>query len=148
MNYLFGQKNGFPKKANKGDFMKKIISLIIVFACMLLLVGCYTKTESIKIIIPAGSQGDFIYSDAELSPQKSRIEIKSIDMPNDAKFVLKPINETKENTYECTNFPKGQPLLIEAEKGEWYKIGISLQNSTDEDIVIVLHIENIKTRNK
>ena len=67
-------------------------------------------------------------------------------MPVDAKFVLKSIDETKDNAYECTNFPKGVPMLIEVEKGAWYKIGISMQNPTDEDFVVVFHVENVKVR--
>ena len=101
---------------------------------------------AIKIVVPAGSQGEFVYSDEELSPRKSQLDIKSIDMPMDAEFVLKPIDATQENTYECTNFPKGEPMLIEVEKGAWFKIGIAMDNPTDEDIVVVFHVVNVKVR--
>lgn len=37
-------------------------------------------------------------------------------------------------------------MLLEAEKGEWYKIGIAMQNPTDEDIVVVFNVENVKVR--
>ena len=37
-------------------------------------------------------------------------------------------------------------MLIEVEKGAWYKIGIAMENPTDEDIVVVFHVVNVKVR--
>ena len=127
--------------------MKKLIALVLVLACVLGLAGCSAQNEyAIRVVVPAGSQGEFVYSDEEISPRKSRLEIKSIDMSEDAEFVLKPVDETQENAYECTNFPKGQPMLIAVEKGAWYKLGIAMENPTDEDIVVVFHVVNVKVR--
>ena len=127
--------------------MKRLIVFILTLVCVWGLVGCSMQSDyAIKIVVPAGSQGEFVYSDEELSPHKSQLDIKSIDMPMDAEFVLKPIDATQENTYECTNFPKGEPMLIEVEKGAWYKIGIAMDNPTDEDIVVVFHVVNVKVR--
>ena len=121
--------------------MKKLIALVFALVCVLGLAGCSAQKEyAIKVVVPAGSQGEFVYSDEEISPRKSRLEIKSIDMAKDAEFVLKPVDETQENAYECTNFPKGEPMLIAVEKGAWYKIGIAMNNPTDEDIVVVFQL--------
>ena len=127
--------------------MKKLMAFVLTLLCVCGLVGCSMQSDyAIKIVVPAGSKGEFVYSDEEISPRKSRLEIKSIDMSEDAEFVLKPIDATQENTYECTNFPKGEPMLIEVEKGAWYKIGIAMENPTDEDIVVVFHVVNVKVR--
>ena len=87
-----------------------------------------------------------MYSEEEISSRKSRLEIKSIDMPEDAEFVLRSVGETQENVYECTNFPKGEPMLIDVEKGAWYKIGIAMENPTAEDIIVVFHVVGLKIR--
>ena len=42
----------------------------------------------------------------------------------------------------------GQPLLVDVEKGAWFKIGIALQNPTGEDIVVGITVENVKVRIK
>ena len=129
--------------------MKKLIALVLALVCAFGLAGCSARKEyAIKVVVPAGSQGEFVYSAEEISPRKSRIEIKSIDLAEDAEFVLKPIEELQENIYECTNFPKGEPMLIDVEKGVWYKIGIAMENSTDEDIVVIFHVVNAKIRVK
>lgn len=89
---------------------------------------------------------DFIYSDEEISPQKNQLELKTIDVPDHTEFVLKPIEVTEENAYERTSIIKGEPLIIDVEKGAWFKIGIAMQNPTDEDIVVGITVENVKVR--
>lgn len=129
--------------------MKKLIAFALAVACVLTLAGCSAQKEhGIRIVVPAGNQGDFVYAEEEISPRKSQLEIKSIDMSEEAVFVLKPIEETQENAFECTNFPKGEPMLIDVEKGAWYKIGIAMENPTDEDIVVVFHVVNVKVRSE
>ena len=127
--------------------MRKLIALVLALVCVLGLAGCSAQKEYvIRVVVPAGNQGEFVYSEEEISPRNSQLDIKSIDMSENAEFVLKRVDETQENAYECTNFPKGQPMLIEVEKGTWYKIGIAMENPTDEDIVVVFHVENAKVR--
>lgn len=128
--------------------MKKLIALVFALICVLgWLVGCTMQSEyAIRIVVPAGNQGEFRDSDEEISARKRRLEIKSIDMPEDAGFVLKPVETTQENAYECTNFPKGEPMLIAVEKGAWYKIGITMENPTNDDIIVVFHVKNVKVR--
>ena len=127
--------------------MKKLITFVLALICVFASAGCSAQREfAIKVVVPAGSRGEFVYSDEELSPRKGRIEVKSIDMTEDAVFVLKPIDESQGNVYECTNFPKGESMLIDAEKGAWYKIGVAMDNPTDEDIVVVFHVGNVIIR--
>lgn len=112
------------------------------------------ETYTIHVIVPAGTMDefvyieDFIYSDEEISPQKNRLELKAINIPDRTEFVLKPIGVTEENAYERTFLDNGQPLLIDVEKGAWFKIGIALQNPSDEDIVVGITVENVKVRIK
>ena len=127
--------------------MKKLITCVLALVCVLGLVGCSAQKEyAIRVVVPAGNQGEFVYSEEEISPRNSQLDIKSIDMSEDAEFVLKRVDETQENAYECTNFPKGQPILIAVEKGAWYKIGVAMENPTDEEIVVVFHVVNVKVR--
>ena len=127
--------------------MKRLIAFILTLVCVLGLVGCSAQKEyTVRIVVPAGNQGGFVYSEEEISSRKSRLEIKSIDMPEDAEFVLRSVGETQENVYECTNFPKGEPMLIDVEQGAWYKIGIAMENPTAEDIIVVFHVVGVQIR--
>ena len=132
--------------------MKKLIPLVLVLVVVLAwFVWGQGETYTIHITVPAGTTDefiyieDFIYSDEEISPQKNLLELKTIDVSDHTEFVLKPIEVTEENTYERTYFIKGEPLIIDVEKGAC-KIGIAMQNPTDEDIVGGITVENVKVR--
>ena len=133
----------------------KVISAVMFLVLAVILVWVVWrqgKTYTIHVTVPAGTMDElvyienFIYSDEEISPQKSRLELKAINIPDRTEVVLKPIEVTEENAYERTFLDNGQPLLIDVEKGAWFKIGIALQNPSDEDIVVGITVENVKVR--
>lgn len=127
--------------------MRKLIAFLFVFLCMLGLVGCFGKRDyTIKIVVPAGSQGEFVYSDEEISPLKNQLTIQSIDVTDDTRVVLKTIEVKEKTAYEPLLFTKGIPMIIDAEKGAWFRVGISMKNPTDEDIVVCIDLENIRVR--
>ena len=140
--------------------MKKILRAIVPIMILALagilawIVWGQGETYTVHVTVPAGTIGefvyieDFIYSDEEISPQKNRLELKAINIPDRMEFVLKPIEVEEENAYERTYLDNGQPLLVDVEKGAWFKIGIALQNPTDEDIVVGITVENVKVRIK
>ena len=135
--------------------MKKLIALALALVCVLAwVIWGQGETYTIKVIVPADTMNefvyieDFIYSDEEISPQKKQLTLKSIDLPDGTEFVLKPIEVTEENAYERTYLDRGEPVLIDVEKGAWFKIGIALQNPTDEDIEVGITVENVKVRIK
>lgn len=135
--------------------MKKLIALALALVCILAwVIWGQGDTYTIHVTVPAGTMNefvyieDFIYSDEEISPQKKQLTLKSIDLPDGTEFVLKPIEVTEENAYERTYLDRGEPVLIDVEKGAWFKIGIALQNPTDEDIEVGIAVENVKVRIK
>ena len=140
--------------------MKKILRAIVPIMILALagilawIVWGQGETYTVHVTVPAGTIGefvyieDFIYSDEEISPQKNRLELKAINIPDRMEFVLKPIEVEEENAYERTYLDNGQPLLVDVEKGAWFKIGIALQNPTDEDVVVGITVENVKVRIK
>lgn len=133
----------------------KVIVPIMFFALAVVLawvVWGQGETYTVHVTVPAGTMNefvyieDFIYSNEEISPQKKQLTLKAIDVPDRTEFVLKPIEVTEENAYERTYFNNGEPLIIDVEKGAWFKIGIALRNPTDEDIVVGITVENVKVR--
>ena len=60
--------------------MKKLIMFVLALVCVIGLAGCSAQKEyAIRVVVPAGSQGEFVYSDEEISPQKNRLELKAIN---------------------------------------------------------------------
>ena len=140
----------------KKQAFKFIVPIIILVLAVVLtwVFWGQGETYTVHVTVPAGTINefvyieDFIYSDEEISPQKKQLTLKTIDVSDRTEFVLKPIKATEENAYERTYFSKGENVVIDVEKGAWFKIGIALQNPTDEDIVVGITVENVKVRIK
>ena len=128
--------------------MKKMISLIAILIFIFTLSGCgagYNDTD-ITITIPAGSKGEFIYSDEEMSTNKDLITLSSDDEFLDTEIILKTIEVKEENAYEPTAFVSQTPVDIEIEKKAWFKIGVAMQNNTEEDIIVHVNASDVIVR--
>ena len=122
--------------------MKRLVSIVLILVCIFSLSGCgKNDTYKISITVPAGTAGeftyieDFIYSDEEISPIGDTITVSSVEGLPDTEVVLKPIEVKEENAYERTYLTPGMPVEMDVEKGAWFKIGISMNNDTDESNV-------------
>lgn len=125
--------------------MLAVLSCVIVAVCFL----TNPKQDSfdIKIVVPAGSQESFVYSDEEISPTKNRITIASGENLGDTEVVLKPIEVRQENAYdEPAYLTPGMPVTMDAEKGGWFKIGVNIQNPTDQDLEVYVRVTNVTVR--
>ena len=89
---------------------------------------------------------DFIYSNEEISPIGNKIRILSGKGLGDTEVVLKPIEVKEENAYEPLYLTPGMPVEMEVEKGAWFKIGVNMQNPTDEDIDVYVTVTGIELR--
>ena len=133
--------------------MKKIMSLVLVLIMVLAFAGCGQRTEfDIGITIPAHTekdlvyQEDFIFSDEEISPRSDTITISSGEGLHDTMVVLMPVDVEEENAYEPTYLAPGMPVEMDVEKGAWFKIGVAVNNVTDEDKTVYVHVEKVDVR--
>ena len=127
--------------------MKKIITLLLTLVCVLGLAGCgNNETYKIKITVPAGSTEAFVYSDEEISATGNKITIRSGDGLSDTEVMLSPVNENVETGYVATYLTPGMPVEFDGVKGEWFKIGISMQNDTDTDKTVYVEVEGVEVR--
>lgn len=127
--------------------MKKLISLVLALVCVLALVGCgKNDTYKVRITIPAGSTEAFVYSDEEISAMGKKITISSGEGLGDTEVLLSPVNENIETGYVATYLTRGMPVEFDAVQGEWFKIGISMQNDTDTDKIVYVEVEGVEVR--
>ena len=127
--------------------MKKLIALVLALVCVLTLVGCgKNDTYKIRITIPAGSTEEFVYSDEEISATGKKITISSGEGLGDTEVLLSPVNENVETGYVATYLTPGMPVEFDAIHGEWFKIGISMQNDTDTDKIVYVEVEGVEVR--
>ena len=127
--------------------MKKLIALILALACVLALAGCgKNDTYKIRITVPAGSTEAFVYSDEEISATGNKITIFSGEGLGDTEVILHPVNEMITPGYVATYLTHGMAVEFDAVKGEWFKIGVSMQNDTDTDITVYVEVEGVEVR--
>ncbi|MBQ8664082.1 MAG: hypothetical protein IJ471_09535, partial [Eubacterium sp.] len=128
--------------------MKKYISVLLSMFCILSLVACGKKdTYEIEILIPAGSTEEFVYSDEEICPTGNKITISAGAGIADTEVILKPVNETLETGYVAEYLTQGMPVELDAVKGEWFKIGVAMQNDSDKGpIAVSVEVEGVEVR--
>lgn len=126
------------------------ILLVAVIACVAITVCFLTNPRQdnfkLRIIVPAGSQEEFVYADEEISTIGSSIKIWSCEGLGDTEVLLTPVDETTETGYTATYLTHGMPAVFDAEKDTWFRVGINMQNPTNEDIVVYVEAENIEIR--
>ena len=131
----------------KPAFWVIIIAVIIcvgVAACFL--TNPKQDRYTLRIVVPAGSQEEFVYTDEEVSTVRNSIKIWSGDGLGDTEVLLFPVNKTAETGYTATYLTHGMSVEFDAEKDTWFKIGVNMQNSTNEDIIVYVEVENVEVR--
>lgn len=133
--------------------MKKIMSLVLVLVMVLSFAGCGGQTEfDISIRIPAHTTKDFVYqeefifSDEEISPKGDTITISAGEGLGDTQVVLMPVDVKEENAYEPTYLTPDMPVKVDVEKGAWFKIGVAVNNDTDDDMTVYVNVKDVDVR--
>ena len=126
------------------------VIIIAVIVCVGVAVCFLTNPKqdsyTLRIVVPAGSQEEFVYTDKEVSAIRNSIKIWSGDGLGDTEVLLSPVNKTTETGYTATYLTHGMPVEFDAEKNTWFKIGVNMQNPTNEDIIVYVEVENVEVR--
>ena len=131
----------------KPAFWVIIIAVIIcvgVAACFL--TNPKQDRYTLRIVVPAGSQEEFVYTEEEVSTVRNSIKIWSGDGLGDTEVLLFPVNKTAETGYTATYLTHGMSVEFDAENDTWFKIGVNMQNPTNEDIIVYVEVENVEVR--
>ena len=127
--------------------MKKWMALFLSFACVLILSACRSDdTYTIQITVPAGSTDAFVYSEEEIAATGKKIIISSVQGSEDTTVILHPVNELTTAGYVATYITPGLAAEFDAMPGEWFKIGVSVQNPTDTDRTFTVRVEGVEIR--
>lgn len=126
------------------------VIILAVIVCVGVAVCFLTNPKqdryTLRIVVPAGSQEEFVYTDEEVSTVRNSIKIWSGDGLGDTEVLLSPVNKTAETGYTATYLTHGMPVKFDAEKDTWFKIGVNMQNPTNEDIIVYVEVENVEVR--
>ena len=133
------------KKPAFWGIMAAIAVCVVVAVCFL--TNPVRDTFDIRIDIPAGGEGLVYYSAEEISPNRSRITLSSGEGLGDTEVYLLPTEVRQENVYEPPAYmTPGMPVIMDVEKGGWFKIGVAVSNPTNEDIVVYVRVKGVTVR--
>jgi len=126
------------------------IMITAAAVCVILAICFLTnppREYQIRITIPAGSTEAFCYSDEEISPKSRTLTIYAGEGLGDTEIKLLPVEVREENAYdEATYITPGMPVKMDVEKGAWFKIGVNIQNSTEESKDVYVSVRNVEVR--
>lgn len=128
--------------------MKQKITFLLLSLYLLTLAGCW-KNDSfqIKIISPADSTEEFVYSTEEISPIGDVITVSCGENLGDTEVVLKPVEAKGDIVYQPTYLTPGMPVKLEVEQGAWYQIGVSsIKNASGTDVEVYVEVEGVEVR--
>lgn len=124
---------------------------IATVAVLVILAVCFltnpTREYQIRITIPAGSTDPFCYSDEEISPKGNTLTFYTGEGLGDTEITLLPIEVREESAYdEPAYITPGMPVKMDVEKGAWFKVGVNIQNPTDESKDVYISVSNVDIR--
>lgn len=125
--------------------MKKYVVLILF---VLSLTACGKDDKHvIEIMVPAGSTEAFVYSEEEIMATGNQITIWAGAGLGDTEVILKSVDETVETGYVAEYLTHGMPVKLDAVKGEWFKIGVAVQNDSERGpIAVSVEVEGVEIR--
>jgi len=129
--------------------MKKYVVLILMILFVLPLTACGKDDKHvIEIMVPAGSTEAFVYSEEEIMANGNQITICSGAGLSDTEVILKPVDDNVETGYVAEYLTHGMPVKLDAVKGEWFKVGVAVQNDSERGpIAVSVEIEGVEVRN-
>lgn len=130
----------------KAPFIILLAAVVICVIVGILFMTNPPREHQIRVTIPAGSTEQFSYSDEEICPKGSTLTVYAGEGLGDTEIVLLPVEGKEEKVYEPTYITPGMPVKLEVEKGAWYKIGVSVQNPTDENRKVSVSVNNVDVR--
>ena len=125
--------------------------MIATVAVLVILAVCFltnpTREYQIRITIPAGSTETFCYSDEEISPKGNTLIFYAGEGLGDTEIKLLPVEVKEENAYdELFYITPGMSVKMDVEKGAWFKIGVNIQNPTEESKDVYISVSNVEVR--
>lgn len=88
-----------------------------------------------------------VWSDEEISPRGRSITFSCGEGLGDCAVNLLPTEVQEENAYdEAKYLTPGLSVKMDAERGGWFRVGVSVYNEADHDIHVYVCVDNADVR--
>ena len=120
--------------------MKKLFAIILV---LLAFSGCSGEKQEIEFLIPAGSTESFVFSEETFLATKDKIIITAGAGFNNTSITIKTEKVSEEYMFEPVYLSHEKPVSLKVEEGDWFKIGVSVQNPSEHNIAVSIYVQNV-----
>lgn len=123
--------------------------VIILLGCMgiFLLSGCGAAGKyDVKIAVPAGSQSRYAYSEEEISSEGGMVTVYAGEGLGDTEVVFLSGDKDRNAMYGPVYLTPGMPVRMEVPQGEWFRVGVNVQNTEGEDITVHVTVKGAELR--
>lgn len=136
------------RKAKAINYIALVVVIILIGAGIFALhhLGLFSEMYTIRIVVPAGSTDEFVYSDEEISPKRNTLKVTAGDNMGDSEVILLAVGAKEDNTNIPHYITPGLTVEMDVEKGGWFQIGVNIQNPTDEDIIVYVNVYDVNLR--
>ena len=130
------------------ESMKRGTYWILTLISAVLLSGCSEQSSAVRIVIPAGSEEEVVYSEEEISPRNHELKLSYDGEMQGVRVRLLVTECREENAYdEALYLAQGEEEKYDyVEKGAWFRIGVCMQNPTEEERVLYITAEDVDVR--
>lgn len=125
--------------------MRRKMSLILACIAFVLFVISHENKQEITIVIPSNTAEVYSYCLEEISPTSNTIKIYASEGLEDTSIILQGLYD--EDTTE-QYLTQGIATKLKVKKNRWYKIGVSIQNTTNTDRVVTLLVKGVRIKLK
>lgn len=128
--------------------MKKGLLAAALLLMMALCSGCGGGSYDVAVTVPAGSTGEeIVWSASEISPRRSSVKLSCGENLGECGVYLLSAEMEEKSAYDRGAYlTPGVSAKVEAEKGGWFRVGVSMGNDTEEDVTVFVHVEHVDVR--
>lgn len=127
--------------------MQRTLVWMLILGLILLTAGCGGNTEyPVTVTVSAGSTGDFYYTEEQVFACGSSIFVRPGDGAGEMLVMLKPMNESFNTGFVAETMTPDSPAELDLQKGEWYRVGVFLENQGAEDMTVTLLVRGVKVQ--
>ena len=119
--------------------------LVIGITAVCFLTNPKQKSFEITFRIPAGSSGQLVYSDEEISPQSDKLFLQIEKSAGDVAVVLEEA-DGEGRVYDPVYITAGMSAKTQAAKGKWFRVGLYADNPTEEERLVHVTVRNVVVR--
>lgn len=121
--------------------MKHFRIFLLSLTLLLFCAGCSVGPEhDIQITIPAHSTEGYFFSEEEISPRFSTVTLSPGKGLGDCAVGLRE-TDSSEFVSEPEYMTGGTSVKVKANRGTWYRVGVSTINDTDQDKIIYVQVK-------